>query len=183
MDQTGLEALVKIIKKMKQRKKDYSLIVRNFTFGVEDSLVSTVGLLAGIAVANLDRKSIIITGLVLIFVEAMSMAIGSLISEKSVEQYQMQKQTSLAKPAFAALVMFLSYVFSGFIPLAPYLYSTGHEAIIASISLTLLSLFGLGAINAKLFRAKVWRDGLLTLILGGAAILVGIGVGQLASLI
>lgn len=167
---------------MKQRKKDYSLIVRNFTFGVEDSLVSTVGLLAGIAVANVDRKSIIITGLVLIFVEAIAMAVGSLISEQSVEEYKAEGQrTSMAGPIFASGVMFLSYVLSGLIPLAPYLYSTGQEAVIASVSLTLLALFALGAVNAKMFRAKVWRDGLFTLILGGAAILVGIIVGQLAS--
>lgn len=166
---------------MKPRKKDYSLIVRNFTFGVEDSLVSTVGLLAGIAMADMSRQSIIITGFVLIFVEAVSMAVGSLLSEQSVEQYQAQKQTSLTKPAIAAAVMFVSYVFAGLIPLAPYFYSVGHEAVIASICLTLLALFLLGAVNAKMFRAKVWRDGLLTLIMGGSAILVGIVVGQIAS--
>ncbi|MEZ4180164.1 MAG: VIT1/CCC1 transporter family protein [Candidatus Doudnabacteria bacterium] len=166
---------------MKLRKKDYSLIVRNFTFGVEDSLVSTVGLLAGIATAGVEQSSIVVTGLVLIFVEAISMAVGSLLSEQSVEEYQAKTQTSLAQPAFAALVMFLSYVFAGLIPLAPYLYSVGHQSVIASISLTLISLFLLGAINAKLFKANAWRDGLFTLILGGAAILVGMVVGQIAS--
>ena len=49
--------------------KKYSLIVRNFTFGVEDSLVSTVALLAGIAIANVETKTIVLTGIVLIFVE------------------------------------------------------------------------------------------------------------------
>ncbi|HMQ01908.1 MAG TPA: VIT1/CCC1 transporter family protein [Candidatus Doudnabacteria bacterium] len=162
------------------RNKDRTLFVRNFTFGVEDSLVSTVGLLAGIAVAGVDQRSIIITGLVLIFVEAFSMAVGSLISERSVEEYQAKATTSLNNPVRGSIIMFFSYVIAGFIPLAPYFYSTGNTSVILSVVLTLLALFILGAVNAKMFRAKVWKDGLFTLIMGGLAILVGIVVGQVA---
>ena len=64
--------------------KKYSMIVRNFTFGVEDSLVSTVGLLAGIAFAGVNAGTVVLTGAVLIFVEGFSMAVGSLLSEQSV---------------------------------------------------------------------------------------------------
>ena len=90
---------------MKKPSKKYSLIIRNFTFGVEDSLVSTVGLLAGIALAGVGRETIVVTGLVLIFVEAFSMGVGSLLSEQSVEEYESSKEVSLAKPGIAALVM------------------------------------------------------------------------------
>lgn len=165
---------------MKSKRKDYSMIVRNFTFGVEDSLVSTVGLLAGVAVANVGKSEILITGFVLIFVEAFSMAVGSLLSEQSVEEYQVQTHVSLAKPAVASLVMFFSYVFAGLIPLAPYFYTTSKTAVIISIALTLLSLFLLGVLNAKMFRAKMLRDGLFTLLMGGIAVGVGIAVGQIA---
>lgn len=165
---------------MKPKRTDYTIFVRNFTFGVEDSLVSTVGLLAGIAVANMEKPQIIVTGFVLIFVEAFSMAVGSLLSEQSVEEYQVHRQVSLSKPINAALIMFFSYVFSGLIPLAPYFYLQGNSAIATSIVLTLLSLFLLGVVNAKMFRAKVWRDGLFTLLMGGIAVGVGIAVGQIA---
>lgn len=161
------------------KKKDYSLFVRNFTFGVEDSLVSTVGLLAGIAVAGVDRKSIILTGLVLIFVEAFSMAVGSLISERSVEEYQ-TKTSSMVNPVRASGVMFFSYVIAGVVPLAPYFALTGTSAMASSISLALLALFVLGAANAKMFRSRVMKDGLFTLTMGGLAILVGVLIGQLS---
>ena len=59
--------------------------LRNFVFGVEDSLVSTVGLLSGIAIAGMNRESIFATGVVLIFVEAVSMAAGSFLAETSAE--------------------------------------------------------------------------------------------------
>ena len=161
-------------------KKDYTIFIRNFTFGVEDSLVSTVGLLAGIAVAGPDHKSIIITGLVLIFVEAFSMAVGSLISERSVETYETGENTSYSKPFKGGVIMLLSYIAAGFIPLSPYFYSTNTNAVIASVILTLVALFLLGAVSAKMFRSKVWRDGLFTFLMGGIAILVGIVVGQIA---
>ena len=61
--------------------------IRNFVFGVEDSLVSTVGLLSGVAIAGVEQKYIFITGLILIFVEAFSMAVGSFLSEESAEKY------------------------------------------------------------------------------------------------
>lgn len=163
--------------------KKYSLIIRNFTFGVEDSLVSTVGLLAGIAFAGVDDKTIILTGVVLIFVEAFSMGVGSLLSEQSVEQYEEKKEVSLSKPAFAATVMFFSYVVAGLIPLAPYVLTFGNTAVWWSIGLTLLSLFLLGILNAHLFRVRAWKDGLLTLVMGGLAVGVGIAVGQIAGVV
>lgn len=159
----------------------YSLVIRNFTFGVEDSLVSTVGLLAGIAVADVGRSTIVVTGLVLIFVEAFSMAVGSLLSEQSVEEYEMHKEVSLTKPLFASVVMFVSYVVAGMIPLGPFFFSASRQAVWSSIILTLISLFLLGVFNAKMFRVRVWKDGLQTLIMGGVAILVGVVVGQLAN--
>ncbi len=161
--------------------KKYSLIIRNVTFGVEDSLVSTVGLLAGIAWAGVDSRTIVLTGLVLIFVEAFSMAVGSLLSEQSVEEYEEKKEVSLSKPALAAVVMLASYVISGLVPLAPYVFSAGPNAIYWSIGLTLASLLLLGVFSAHLFRVRMWRDGLLTLVMGGTAIIIGIVVGQLVN--
>ncbi len=163
------------------KTKKYSIIVRNFTFGVEDSLVSTVGLLAGIALAGVESKTVVLTGLVLIFVEAFSMAIGSLLSEQSVEEYEAKREVSLSKPAVAAVVMLVSYILSGLIPLAPYVFSTSTNAVYWSVGLTLVALLTLGAFNAHLFRVRLWRDSLLTLAMGGLAILVGIAVGQLVS--
>lgn len=165
---------------MTRIKKNYSLVVRNFTFGVEDSLVSTVGLLVGIAVADISRRNIIITGLVLIAVEAFSMGVGSLLSEQSVQEYEINKEVAISKSMLAAFVMFFSYLLAGLIPLAPFFYSASHTSIIVSIVLTLFSLFLLGVFNAKMFRVRAWRDGLLTLLMGGIAIMVGIGVGQIA---
>lgn len=156
------------------------MLLRNFTFGVEDSLVSTVGLLAGIAAANIDRATIIITGFVLIFVEAFSMAIGSLLSEQSAEEYEEKKEVSLSKPALAAGVMFVSYVVAGLVPVLPYLLMEKGTAFKVSIGMTLVALFMLGIFNARVNKVGALKDGLQTLVMGGIAIAVGIAVGQIA---
>lgn len=161
-------------------KKDYSLIIRNFTFGVEDSLVSTVGLLAGIAVAGVPASTIFLTGFVLIFVEAFSMGVGSLLSEQSVEEYQMKTEANWAQPTFAAVIMFFSYVIAGLIPLLPYALKVFTNPVAWSIGFTLIALFLLGVLNSRLSKIKFWKNGLITLVMGGLAIGVGVVVGQIA---
>lgn len=59
---------------------------REIVFGLEDSLVSTLGATAGVAVGSGDRYVVILAGLVLVVVEAISMAAGSYLSTKSAEE-------------------------------------------------------------------------------------------------
>src|SRR3989344_3322331 len=91
-----------------------ALYLRNLVFGVEDGLVSTVGLLSGIAIAGVERDTIFLTGMVLIFVEAFSMAAGSFLSEFSAEEYALQREVSGRTPFFNGLIMFWSYLLAGF---------------------------------------------------------------------
>src|SRR3989344_7582377 len=95
-------------------------ILRNFTFGVEDSLASTVGLLSGVASAQVAASTVVLTGLVLVFTEAMSMGVGTFLSDQSAEEYEHHRDLSLSKSLPSALVMFFSYLIAGIIPIAPY---------------------------------------------------------------
>lgn len=56
---------------------------REVIFGLEDGLVSTLGVVIGIAAATQDVRTVIISGLVVIFVEAISMGAGTYLSTKS----------------------------------------------------------------------------------------------------
>ncbi|MEK7526735.1 MAG: VIT1/CCC1 transporter family protein [Patescibacteria group bacterium] len=160
-------------------KKEFALYIRNFTFGVEDSLVSTVGLLSGIAVAGVSKNDIFITGMVLIFVEALSMASGSFLSEQSSEEIEAGKEnTSLQKPLLGALIMFFSYISSGFVPLAPYIIFPVSSAFSISIAMSLVGLFVLGIINGKIFNRNILKHGLQMLLVGGISILAGVVVGK-----
>jgi len=57
--------------------------IRELVFGLEDSLVSTVGVVVGVAAGAPDRGIVLLSGSVLIVVEALSMAAGSFLSSKS----------------------------------------------------------------------------------------------------
>lgn len=161
-------------KKLIRPKKLY---VRNFIFGVEDSLVSTVGLLSGVAVAGLPRASVFVSGLILIFVEAFSMGVGSFLSEDSAEEKENKSEVIKA-----AGIMFVSYFVAGFIPLLPYLFLELQSALPLSIILSLVALFSLGLSNAKMMQRNFLKSGLKMLILGGLAIGVGITVGNIANI-
>lgn len=158
------------------RMKEY---VRNIIFGVEDGLVSTVGLLAGIASGGVPKAAIVLTGLVLIMVEAFSMGVGSLLSEHSVEEYESRREVSMTGSLGASVLMFFSYVLAGLLPLLPYLFVAERSAMWVSVGLTLVALFMLGAISARYFHIRQIRHGLEMLILGGMAIGLGILVAKI----
>ena len=160
-------------------KKDVELYLRNIIFGVTDSLVSTVGLLSGIDVSGSSRQMIILTGIVYAFVEAFSMAIGSFLSEESAEEYESQREVSDKKPFFAGFVMFLSFIVASFIPIVPYLIFGLTEALWFSIGFSILALFIVGIVSAKITNINVLKHSLKMILLGGAAILMGVIVGKL----
>ncbi len=160
-------------------KKTFLMYVRNFIFGAEDSLVSTVGLLSGVAVGGANRASVVMTGVVLIFVEAFSMAIGSFLSEEATEEYQSRGKLHLKTTFISGGIMFFSYFIIGLIPLFPYLIAAIAEPFWASIILTLVSLFLLGIVSAEVLHTKVWRNALRMLVIGGFAVAIGVIVGRI----
>lgn len=159
---------------MKNKKLRTAAYIRNFVFGVEDSLVSTVGLLSGIAASGVGRSQIILTGIILLLVEAFSMAVGSLLSEQSAEEYLNHKEVSMRPAATDSIIMFASYFLAGFVTLAPYVSMEVKTALPISIALSLSALFLLGVISASFFGINILRNGIRTLAIGGMAILVGV---------
>lgn len=162
-------------------KSTSALYARSFIFGVEDSLFSTTGLLAGIAVAGVPRAEIFLTGVILIFVEAFSMAVGSFLSEQSSEEYLAQREVKSAKSLHAGTLMFFAYMGSGLIPLAPYLLLGMPYAFWSSIILSWAALFVLGIASARYLKIKVLKSALRMLVIGGGTVLIGILVGQLVN--
>lgn len=154
-----------------------ALFLRNLVFGVEDGLVSTVGLLSGIAIAGVPRGTIFLTGVVLIFVEAFSMAAGSFLSEASVEEMDGGVDDTRGSIA-AGAIMFAAYFFAGFIPLAPYLWFKVEQAFPLSIICSVLALLILGYWSGRRTN-MAWRKALRMALVGGLAILVGVLAGGL----
>ena len=158
-----------------------AIYIRNIIFGVEDSLVSTVGLLAGIA-SQTSREIILLTGIVYIFVEGFSMAVGSFLSEEATEEYLSLKKVPFKQSIIGSIVMFFSFVLAGLIPIAPYIFIFSQTAVMVSIAASIVALFILGFISGEVTKTGMFSRGLRMAILAGAAIFIGIMVGKFVSI-
>jgi predicted membrane protein (TIGR00267 family) len=61
--------------------------LRETVFGTQDGLISTMGALTGIAAGTQSGEIVVISGFVIVAVEALSMSAGSYLSSKSQRQY------------------------------------------------------------------------------------------------
>jgi VIT1/CCC1 family predicted Fe2+/Mn2+ transporter len=156
---------------------EYTTYVRNFIFGVEDSLVSTVGLLSGVAAANATRSTIVLTGVVLVFVEAFSMGVGSYLSEHSTASSDRATAQQRA-PIIGGVIMLASYLVAGFIPLLPYVLIEHASAFWWSIGCSLVGLFALGIISGRMLGGRGFAKAVRMLLLGGMAIGIGVVAGS-----
>lgn len=160
---------------MKRHANNTSLYIRNITFGVEDSLASTVGLLSGIASANVSKTTIIITGIILVFTEALSMGVGSFLTEESVVEYKHKRETNIIP---AAIAMFVSYFLAGLLPIIPYVFLSMPFALWCSIAASLVGLSVLGISNALVAKTSIIRSARRMFLLGGSVAIAGLVIGD-----
>lgn len=151
--------------------------VRSSFFGIEDSLVSTTGLIAGVSVATTDTKFIVTAGVVAIAVEAISMAAGEFLSEET--ERDMDAKHGKSNPLVGGLIMLVSYFVAGLIPLAPVIFLPHEYALGASIGAAMVGLFALGYVRGKITSRPPLRSATKVLIVGGIAATIGIVVGLL----
>lgn len=152
--------------------------LRSIIFGFQDSLVSTTGVIAGVSAGTNDRALVILTGFVTITVEALSMGTGQYMSEKSV--HQMDKAGKHTDNLYVGgLLMGISYLLGGLIPLLPILIFELPLSATISVIAALVGLFVLGFIKAKIVKVNPLKSALEILVLGGASTLIGLIVGKL----
>ena len=154
--------------------------IREIVFGLEDSLVSTLGTLTGIAAGAGSTYIVLLSGLVLVAVEATSMAAGSYLSSKSAAQADpdARHHASHETPTRAALVMFCFYLLGGTVPVVPYLFFPVDQASLVSIGLTGIVLFWVGAWSASYTKRSAWRSGVEMLLVSFGAAVIGYLIGR-----
>jgi VIT1/CCC1 family predicted Fe2+/Mn2+ transporter len=157
--------------------KTSALYLRSIIFGINDSLVSTVGFLAGISVAGVPRGTIALTGIIYALVESFSMAMGDFLSEESAEEYMSKSNVNDRPSVISAIFMFISCVLASLVPLVPYIIFTSATAFFVSICLSVFALFVVGMVSARFSRLPVLWRGIRMASLGGAAIVMGVAIG------
>ena len=120
---------------------DSAYFSRNITYGVIDSIVSTTGVLAGMAFAGIDRHVIVLTGIILIGTEATSMAFGAAISDEHFEKTGDGKVDPKRKWS-SATVMLLAYALTGAVLLMPYyLMADARQATYVTATISGVGLY------------------------------------------
>lgn len=74
-----------------QKSTPSTSVFREVIFGMEDGLVSTMGAVTGIAAASHDHFIVVLSGVIIIAVESISMAVGSYLSTKSEKEIDERK--------------------------------------------------------------------------------------------
>ena len=152
--------------------------LRNFVFGAEDSLVSTVGLLSGVSFAGLSNREIILSGVILILVESISMGAGVYLSEDSANDLPQsgERDNTIAD----AGIMLVSYLIIGLIPLLPYVFSADAKVgFYYSVGFSLISLFWLGLFKGYVVGKHPVYSAIKVFLVGGLVTVIAVGVGLL----
>jgi len=210
--------------------------IREFVFGIQDGLISTVGLLAGMQAAGADRFTILMAGTASVLAGAFSMSAGAYLSskaEKEIFDFELKREAGFVErepylaqesllqalcdegltreaayrmvkvlheqksvfvrtfqekvlglgsadvnnPVKGALVMALSFVVGGIIPLAPFLTLSLDVALFVGAGLTGAALFGVGMFKGRLAGQSLGRSGLEFFVIALIATAMGYGIG------
>ena len=158
-------------------KKIHEDYLRSIVFGFQDALVSTTGVIVGVAIGTNNREIVLLAGIVTILVESLSMGVGQYMSEKAV--HQMDKSGKHTDNLFlVGLFMGVSYLLGGLVPLTPMLFFPVTMAVSITILASLLGLFILGYLKAKIVEVDALKSAVEILILGGITTAIGIAVGN-----
>lgn len=151
--------------------------LRSIVFGFQDALVSTTGVIVGVATGTGNRDIVILAGIITILVESLSMGVGQYMSEKAV--HQMDKTGKHTDNLYiGGFLMMLSYFLGGLVPLIPMLLFDVTTAIAITILASLTGLFVLGYLKAKIVDVNPLKSAVEILILGGITTAIGIVVGN-----
>jgi len=150
--------------------------LRSIVFGLQDGLVSTTGVVVGVSVAVADSHFILLSAFVTIAVEALSMATGQYLSEKSV--HDLPNNHHRDNLLSGSLFMFFSYLAGGIVPIIPIMLGYLPFTPFLSIYFAFVGLFILGFAKAKLFGGQILKSSLEMLLVGGPSVIIGVIIGS-----
>jgi VIT1/CCC1 family predicted Fe2+/Mn2+ transporter len=158
---------------MKRINREY---LRSVMFGIENSLISTVGLIAGISIGSEDKHLVILGATVAIVIEAVAMGVGEYLSDDAVQELDKIKRHP-DNSLLSGFLMMLAGSLAGLVPLAPVIFLDRPASLITSVALALLILFSLGYAKGMVLGSNRSRSGMKILIVGGLAVMIGAVVG------
>ena len=158
--------------------------VRAGVFGVQDGIVSTFGLVMGVAGAQVSPETVLIAGIAGEFSGAVSMGAGEYVSVKVQRELLEARGDGYAEngnvsPHRAAIANSGLFVLGAAFPLLPFIVLVGLPAVVLSSVLSVTALFAAGALLTRLTKRSPVASGMRMLVIGGGAGVLGYLVGSL----
>lgn len=156
--------------------------VRETIFGLEDSIVSTLGIVVGIAAGTDNRYIVILSALVVVVVESLSMSAGTYLSNKSQMEITHQQGGIVKKSITDSFYMGISYILGGFISVLPFFFLHPASAVLPSVAISVITLYMVGYIKGRAAGINRIKSGLEMSVVSLSAAGLGYLVGKLASI-
>jgi vacuolar iron transporter family protein len=161
--------------------------IRDLVYGATDGVITTFAVVAGVTGGTLSARTVLVLGVANLLADGLSMGVGNYLAIRSEERVREANGHMVldSRPARHGFATFAAFVLAGAVPLMPYLFprpSVGR--FVASTTLSLIVLFGVGAARARVGAGRWWTNGLemlgLGVVVGVAAFVVG---GLVASVV
>jgi VIT1/CCC1 family predicted Fe2+/Mn2+ transporter len=137
--------------------------IRELIYGANDGIITTFAVVAGVAGGGLSLRVVLIIGAANLLADGLSMAVGNYLSIRAYESVREAEglPEEEAFPFRHGGATFLAFVAAGLVPLVPYMIpELGADRFVASVALTLLTLFAVGASRSAISNARWWAAGL-----------------------
>jgi len=155
---------------------DVREFLKDIVFGIEDGLITPLGVVLGVATSGAPNSIVILAGLAATFSNAVSMAAGDFLStEYQLEAYRRVRAKQMAVQS--ASLMFIGTL-SGILVVAPFALLKGNAATLASLFIAILGLFVTGALVTRITKRNWVRHGLQMVVIGIAAAGIGFLIGR-----
>jgi VIT1/CCC1 family predicted Fe2+/Mn2+ transporter len=159
--------------------------VREVLMGAQDNLTNVLAVTLGVTIGAGRADLVALAGTAAAVAESISMG-GVLYTSTRAERDLDARDHPGAEdeapgtrlgPAGAAVVTGLAALAGGLLPLAPFLVLPIGAALVASITVSVVALFGLGSATASVTRRVWWQDGMRLVVIAGTAALAAALIG------
>lgn len=156
--------------------------LRDLVYGANDGIITTFAVAAGVAGAQLGVRTVLILGFANLLADGFSMGASNVLSIRSNEAARAAEGLGVDEP-FATrhgIATFGAFLAAGAVPLVAYVLPlAADDRFPVATALTLLTLFGVGALRTFVTQRGWVRSGLEMLVVGAGAAAVAYGVGAL----
>lgn len=157
--------------------------VREILMGAQDNLTNVLAVMLGVSVGAGRSDLVALAGLSAAMAEAVSMGGVLYSSTRAANRHDERlrggpaEATGALSPGQSGVMTFAAGLVGGLVPLVPFAILPLPSAVVASLVVSVASLFALGSWTGRISGSSWWRDGLRLVAVAGVAALAAAVVG------